>query len=322
MSIFSNHKAYNRMYQEGEMTLGLHIPLENYQFSTPTLDKQVELSQLAEKYGFTSLWFRDVILDDPNFGDPAVGQIYDMMIYLTYLASQTKEIALGTSAIVLPLRHPLRVAKEISTIDQLFPERVIMGVSSGDRRADFQALGISHAQRGQRFVEAYDYLQDVLYQEYPSIHSMMGMIDEANLVPKPTKRIPTMITGYCQQTMEWFAEHGDGWIYYPRSPHLQEESIKHWRDLVAQYHPGVFKPFSQPMHLDLAEDPNEMVTPIRLGFRAGRNVLIEILNIYKEIGVNHLFFALFDSHRPADEVIHELGEEVVPHFPANVGVRN
>ncbi len=134
MSEFSNH-SYNRMYKEGELTLGLHIPLENYRFDTPTMEKQVELSQLAENYGFTSLWFRDVILEDPSFGEPAVGQIYDMLIYLTYLASQTKEIALGTSAIVLSLRHPLRVAKEIATIDQLFPERLIMGVSSGDRRA-------------------------------------------------------------------------------------------------------------------------------------------------------------------------------------------
>ena len=72
------------------------------------------------------------------------------------------------------------------------------------------------------------------------------------------------------------------------------------------------------MHLDLAEDPNEMPTPIRLGFRAGRNTLIELLSIYKEIGVNHLFFALFDSKRPAEEVIHELGEEVLPYFPSHM----
>ncbi len=68
---------------------------------------------------------------------PATGQIYDMMIYLTYLASKTEKIAFGTSATVLSLRHPLRVAKEIATLDQLFPERIMLGVSSGDRRADF-----------------------------------------------------------------------------------------------------------------------------------------------------------------------------------------
>ncbi|MBM7702142.1 LLM class oxidoreductase [Metabacillus iocasae] len=317
MSSFQHHKTYRRTYKEGELTLGLHIPLENYQFATPTMEKQVELSQLAERYGFTSLWFRDVLLQDPNFGDPATGQIYDMMIYLTYLASQTSEIGLGTAATVLSLRHPLRVAKEIATIDQLFPKRLLLGVSSGDRYADFEALHASHPNRGESFVEAFQYLNKVLYEEFPTIHSSKGTIQGANLVPKPTTRIPTFITGYAQQDMSWFAEHGDGWMYYPRNPYHQEESIKKWRELVEDYHPGVFKPFTQPMHLDLAENPNEAPTPIRLGYRLGRNYLIELLNIYKNAGVNHLFFALFDSQRPAEEVIHELGEEVLPYFPAN-----
>ncbi len=316
MNLFENHNAYNRTYQKGELTLGLHIPLENYQFSTPTMEKQVELAQRAEQYGFTALWLRDVLLKDPQFGDPATGQIYDMMIYLTYLASKTLKIGLGTAAAVLPLRHPLRVAKEVATIDQLFPERLFLGVSSGDRQSDFRGLNASHANRGHDFVEAFHYLNEALYNEFPSIHSEQGKIHGANLVPKPTKRVPTFITGFAQQSMEWFAEHGDGWMYYPRGPVQQRETIAAWRELSEKHHPGVFKPFSQPMHLDLAEDPNEQPTPIRLGFRIGRNVLIELLNIYKESGVNHLFFALFDSNRPADEVIQELGEEVVPYFPA------
>lgn len=73
MNPFLHHKAYNRMYKEGKLTLGLHIPLENYRFDTPTMEKQVELAQLSEKLGFISLWFRGVLLEDPNFGDPAVG---------------------------------------------------------------------------------------------------------------------------------------------------------------------------------------------------------------------------------------------------------
>jgi hypothetical protein len=73
MNPFLHHKAYNRMYKEGELTLGLHIPLENYRFDNPTMEKQIELAQLSEKLGFTSLWFRYLLLEDPNFGDPAVG---------------------------------------------------------------------------------------------------------------------------------------------------------------------------------------------------------------------------------------------------------
>lgn len=92
MNNFHNHKAYQRMYQENELTLGLHIPLENYQFQTPTMEKQVELAQLAENLGFSSLWFRDVLMQDPSFGDPATGQIYDMFIYLTYLQAKRKKL--------------------------------------------------------------------------------------------------------------------------------------------------------------------------------------------------------------------------------------
>jgi hypothetical protein len=48
MNVFHDHHAFQCMYQENELTLGLHIPLENYQFQTPTMEKQVELSALAK----------------------------------------------------------------------------------------------------------------------------------------------------------------------------------------------------------------------------------------------------------------------------------
>lgn len=102
------------------------------------------------------------------------------------------------------------MAKEIATIDQLFPERLIMGVSSGDRRADFHGLNIHHEDRGQRFIEAFQYLNQVLYEEFPSIHSSLGAIQGSNLVPKPTKRIPTMdyriltaINGMVREKWRW-----------------------------------------------------------------------------------------------------------------------
>lgn len=65
----------------------------------------------------------------------------------------------------------------------------------------------------------------------------------------------------------------------------------------------------------MTHDPDEPPTPIRLSFRLGRNHLIKLLEAYRAIGVNHLFFALFDGERPAEEVIDELGEYVLSHFP-------
>lgn len=318
--MYEQHRSYNRMFREGSLSLGLHIPLENYGMTTPTMEHQIELARVAEDYGFTALWLRDVILQDPNFLDPAVGQLYDILIYGTHLLSQTRKIALGTSALVLPLRHPLRLAKEIATIEALFPERLIMGISSGDRRADFRGLGVDHPTRGTQFREALADLQKLLYEHYPSIHSRYGQVHGATLVPKLQQRIPTLITGFAQQDFDWLGTHGDGWMYYPQAPYQQMEVIRAWRESAAGQGTTAFRPFSMPMHLDLAKDPDERATPIRLGYRVGRNKLIELLNLYQSVGVNHLFFALFYGQRPADEVIHELGQYVLPYFPPHQSV--
>ncbi len=124
-----------------------------------------------------------------------------------------------------------------------------------------------------------------------------------------------MITGFAQQDMDWLAKNGDGWMYYPQGPFEQARAIEQWRAASQAAGDTTFRPFSMPMHLDLSADPNEEATPIRLGFRIGRNRLIELLEFYRELGVNHLFFALFDGERSAEDVIDELGTYVVPHFP-------
>lgn len=246
--MFEQHQTYGRTYKEGELTLGLHIPLENYRMNTPTMQDTVELARAADGYGFTALWLRDVILEDPHFGDPAVGQIYDILIYATLLLSQTEKIAIGTSALVLPLRHPLRLAKEIATIEALFPERLIMGVSSGDRQADFKGLGVDHPSRGEQFREALAFLEKALYEHYPFIDSRYGKLEQATLVPKLQQKIPTMITGMAQQNMEWLGRNGDGWMYYPQGTLRQAELIQAWRDSAAAQNKTAFRPFSMPMH--------------------------------------------------------------------------
>ena len=60
----------------------------------------------------------------------------------------------------------------------------------------------------------------------------------------------------------------------------------------------------------------DLPMPIHLGYRLGRNHLISHLDALQALGVNHVTFALRFSTRPIDEIVDELCEYVVPHFPA------
>jgi alkanesulfonate monooxygenase SsuD/methylene tetrahydromethanopterin reductase-like flavin-dependent oxidoreductase (luciferase family) len=94
----SNTPLYNRgfyqMFAKDKLTLGVFFPIEAFEGSNPSMKNQVELAQLAEKLGYAAVWFRDVPLLDPSFGD--VGQIYDPWVYLGFIAAQTKTISLAT----------------------------------------------------------------------------------------------------------------------------------------------------------------------------------------------------------------------------------
>lgn len=310
------HRAFNRLYQKDKMTLGFAIPTARMS-KYPIMENQLSLARKIEDHGFAALWLRDVTIQNLNIDDN--GQIYDVWIYLTYLAAHTKDIALGTASVVLPLRHPVRVAKEASSIDQLFPERLIMGVASGDREKDFTALGISKLESGELFKKNYAFLDRLLKEDNPTINNDLGVIDgtDMRMIPKPFSLIPTMVTGFSNQSIEWIAQNGDGWIQYPRIIPQQTQLIKEFRELSEIHAPGVFKPFTQTLFIDLSENPDSYPVPIPLGFRVGRKRLLEILYQFQSIGVNHLAFVLYFSKRPPEEVIQELGEFVLPYFPTH-----
>ncbi|MGG3233489.1 TIGR03571 family LLM class oxidoreductase [Priestia flexa] len=310
------HRAYNRLYQKDKMTLGFAIPTARMS-KYPIMENQLSLARKIEDHGFAALWLRDVTIQNLNIDDN--GQMYDVWIYLTYLAAHTKDIALGTASVVLPLRHPVRVAKEASSIDRLFPERLIMGVASGDRDKDFTALGISKLESGELFKKNYAFLERLLKEDRPTINSDLGVIDgtDMRMIPKPFSSIPTMVTGFSSQSIEWIAQNGDGWIHYPRIIPQQAQLINEYRELSEIYAPGVFKPFTQTLFIDLSENPDASPVPIPLGFHVGRKQLLEILYQFQSIGVNHLAFVLYFSKRPPEEVIQELGEFVRPYFPTH-----
>lgn len=308
------HPGFRTMFSEDRLTLGLFAPIEAYQGSIPTMDDHLVRARRAEQLGFSALWIRDIPLYDPSFGD--VGQIYDPWVYLGHLARHTGRIALATGSIVLPVRHPLHVAKAAASADQLSGGRFVLGIASGDRPLEFPAFGLDAEARGERFRHSFLVLRQALETRFPEIDSPLGSLHDLDILPKPvTGTLPLFVTGSSRQPMEWIAAQSDGWITYPRTLAAQATVIAMWKQLAAKAAPGRFKPFVQSLYIDLTEDPHAAPTPIHLGVRVGRTALIELLAKLESFGINHVILNLKYGTRPASDVLEELGGEVVPLFP-------
>ncbi|MEM6265457.1 MAG: LLM class oxidoreductase [Bacteroidota bacterium] len=310
----SINKAYNRVFRPGQLSIGLVIPIENYaQHPVPNMERHLERVQLVEQLGFKAVWVRDVPFNVPSFGD--AGQTYDPFTYLGFLAGQTKEIALCTGSIALPLHHPVHVAKSAATIDRLSGGRLILGVASGDRPDEYPAMGIDFETRGEQFREAFSYIRQAqeAYPKFETNHwgTVNGQID---MLPKATgHKIPILVTGHSRQSLDWIADHADGWMYYPRNSHMQAYNLSQWRSSIPADHP-FDKPFMQPLYVDLQDEDDFPPQPIHLGFRSGANTLIEYFHHLQELGVNHVALNLRFNSANIERTLEQLAQKVLPHF--------
>ncbi|MEM1216359.1 MAG: LLM class oxidoreductase [Bacteroidota bacterium] len=310
----SINSAYNHVFQAGKLSLGMVVPIEHYgQSSVPTMQYHLARVKLVEQLGFKAIWIRDVPLHVPTFGD--AGQTFDPFTYLGFLAGQTQDIALGVASIALPLHHPVHVAKAAATIDQLSNGRLLLGVASGDRPSEYPAMNIDFEDREALFRDAFQYIRQAS-NDFPTLRdNRYGQLTgQADILPKPfSAKIPLLITGSSRQTLAWNAQHGDGWIYYPRHHMQQAYTIAQWRRKIAEYH-DFDKPFMQPLYVILEENDDFSPQPIQLGFRIGANHLVQYLQEIQRIGVNHVAINLRFNTRAIEATLEALASKILPHF--------
>jgi luciferase-type oxidoreductase len=309
----SINAGYNSVFKPAQLSLGLVAPIESYMVSdTPTMDQHIERTQLAEALGFSAIWLRDVPFRVPSFGD--AGQGFDPFVYLGVLSAHTTNIALGVASIVLPLRHPAHVAKAAATADVLSNGRLILGIASGDRPEEYPALNISYSARGERFRDSYEYIRKV-GEKSPHFENKFGHVaGEIDMLPRPTAgRLPLLVTGSCQQSADWIAKNGDGWMTYPR-PALQQTHYIDDLRCRAEQQGEAHKPVMEPLYIDLVEDAETPPTPIHLGLRLGVNALRDYLKSREAIGVNHIALNLRFNRANTEQTLQRLATEILPTF--------
>jgi alkanesulfonate monooxygenase len=183
----------------------------------------VEYGITMEQMGFDSLWVWDHILlgVEPSF------PVFDSLTLLTAIAARTKKIKLSTGVLVLPLRNPVVLAKQLSSLDQLSDGRLLMAFAAGWYRREFDAVGVPFEQRGKIMDENLDILkrfwtEDMVKGEWPHHKIPAGV-----MYPKPAQkpRPPILIGGYVDVVLKRAAVAGDGWLTYFYRP---ESFAKSW----------------------------------------------------------------------------------------------
>jgi luciferase-type oxidoreductase len=244
---------------------------------------------------------------DTGLGD--AGQVLSFT-YLGFLAGVTDNILLGTAAVVLPLRHPLHVAKMAATVDKLSGGRLILGVASGDRPGEYPSFGVDFPSRGEQYRTSVAALRAIWHEsaELPN--------DRIKVLPSPENgSIPLIAVGRGQQSTEWVAENMDGYMTYHRPAHLMKPVTDKWAHSVPH---GQHKPAITTMLVDLAEDPDASAEPIRFGARLGRNQLLQYLSDLEGAGIAHVALNFRPSSRPVEEALEEIAEHVLPAFSDEV----
>ncbi|MEW9807806.1 LLM class flavin-dependent oxidoreductase [Mesorhizobium marinum] len=177
----------------------------------PNARELVDYGVWVEELGYDSVWVWDHMLlgVDPNF------PIIDSLTVLTGIAARTKKIKMGTGILVLPLRNPVALAKQLSSMDQLSEGRLVMGMASGWYKREFDAVGVPFNQRGKIMDENLEIMRRLWTEEQVTGEYMNHNISKAVMYPKPfQKEIPILIGGYVDRVLQRAATVGDGWLTY------------------------------------------------------------------------------------------------------------
>ena len=213
-------------------TFGIAVPNFTAYPQMPDPKALIEYGEKVEALGYDSLWVWDHILLGVNPTFP----IMDSLTTLAAIAARTTRIKLGTGVLVLPLRNPVTLAKQLATMDQFSNGRLIMGVASGWYKREFDAVGIPFNRRGKLMDRNLELLKRLWQEELVNGDYPPHTLDGAVMMPKPVQkpRPPILIGGYVDRVLRRAGEQGDGWLTYFYTPESFTTSWEKVREYARQ----------------------------------------------------------------------------------------
>ena len=142
-----------------------------------------------------------------------VGAGSDGLVTATSLLAAQAELPVYVGLYLLPLRHPVPVARQLATIAQLAPGRLTLGVGiGGEDRHEIEVCGVDPKTRGRRMDECLQILRGLADGTPLTFQGEFFPLHDALIVPTPSPRIPLIVGGRSDAAVSRAARLGDGWL--------------------------------------------------------------------------------------------------------------
>jgi probable F420-dependent oxidoreductase len=217
------------------MNFGVFLPTFVEAEGPPRRRSLIDFARRAEAIGFDSLWVTDHLLRAEQFYGVAW---LEPMAVLKFVAAVTERVRLGTGILILPLREPVLLAKEIATLQDLSGNRFILGGGTGWAEKEYTAVGRSKRHRGTLTDEILDVVDVLLGADSDSYRGRHFQFQGISIEPR-VERPPFWIAGGSQVAREESPEkprlhervlkrilRGDGWMTRPTA--LPEQIKDDW----------------------------------------------------------------------------------------------
>ena len=129
------------------------------------------------------------------------------------LGAVTRRLRFVTFVIKLPVRPPLLVAKQVTSVAVLTGGRLVLGVGTSPWREDYDVLGVPWARRGQRMDEALAIVRGLAAGGYFEFHGELLDLPPVKISPVPAAPVPVLIGGHGDAALRRAARAGDGWLH-------------------------------------------------------------------------------------------------------------
>jgi probable F420-dependent oxidoreductase len=266
------------------MDIGCHLPTQG---PVATREALLRFCREAEQRGIASLWVSDHVVfprakssgyPGGRFPHAPDTPYLEPVAVLAAAAMATERARLGSSVFILGHRHPVVMAKMLTTIDALSNGRLICGVGVGWWEEELTTLGVPFKQRGRHADEILQIFKTLWTSDHPTFAGEFFRFDDLGFQPKPVQKPhpPIWVGGNSPGAFRRVVTYGDGW----HATYLQPAELRASLEKLRAAADAAKRPF----------DTIELSMRCRNtgALSASRQEVIDLLGAYKKAGLTHV----------------------------------